>query len=297
MQANDVTDRLFTLDRPCGGEERTLRIGDRTIRLAGLDRALAETLDARWGPFLDRSSAEPADLTLRTYAAGPDRFLARWKQGESYRIEAPSAAPRPMAFSYHFAVGAETEPRVWRVGITDDADESPGRLVENAVRFVCARLAGEVGGFAMHAAGVMRDGRAFLFAGPSGSGKTTVVGLAEPARSLGDDFAFVVPREKSWHTAAVPFDNTERIEEDPPRGFVPVAGIWRLYRAAETRVEQPDRGRAAASLMGCVAFPWALPDLAGRLLASVERFVGESRFGHLHFNRDEDFWTKLLPSL
>ena len=80
-----------------------------------------------------------------------------------------------------------------------------------------------------------------------------------PALSLGDDFGLVLPTDDGWYAPGLPFDNSERAAQDPPVGLFPVAGIWRLYQAERTYVDRPSRGRAVASLMGCVAFPWTMP--------------------------------------
>ena len=63
------------------------------------------------------------------------------------------------------------------------------------------------------------------------------------------------------------------------------------------RVEWLPANLAVASLMGCVAFPWVMPELADRLLAQVEKFVAGERYGILHFTREASFWTSLIESL
>jgi hypothetical protein len=199
-----------------------------------------------------------------------------------------------LVVSYHFGIGAEGGPHAaWRLGITDEADEPLERILDNALRFVTAHLAADDGGFAMHAAGVLRDGRAYLLAGPSGAGKSTAVRLATPATGLGDDFGLVVPTDKGWVAPALPFDNSERILHEPPGGPFPVAGIWRLYQASETRVERPRADLAVASLMGCTAFPWAMSELSERLLEQVARFMEQGSYRHLYFTREADLWSHL----
>jgi hypothetical protein len=72
-----------------------------------------------------------------------------------------------------------------------------------------------------------------------------------------------------------------------------VAGVWRLFQALEARVETPQLAEAAASLLGCAAFPWALSDLSAALLANIARFVQDGSFQYLHFARTPDFWNVL----
>jgi hypothetical protein len=208
-------------------------------------------------------------------------------------MEAINDLDRRVVVSYNFAICAEERPGAWRVAINDDSDEPLDRLLDNVLRYLTARLAIERGGFALHAAGLLRKGSVYLLAGPSRAGKTTAVAMARDAQSLGDDLALVVRGPDGWLAPALPFDNTERITHDPPRGLYPLAGIWRLHQAAATRIEQPPGSVAAASLMACTAFPWVLPELADPLLAHVKQLIDDGRFAHLHFSRDADLWAHL----
>jgi len=268
-------------------------VGDGSIRIEGMSRDLASRLQSRWGAFLRETASEPTLATVQLFGAGTDGWLDPAQPGEAYRIEARGDQAHPLIASYHFAVGDGGQPGGWRVGVTEGAAERLDRLVENAVRVVTACLAVDRGGFAMHAAAVAHHGRAWLLAGPSGAGKSTAVELLAPAESLGDDFAMVVPSDGAWGAPALPFDNAERIEHQPPAGLIPVAAILRLHQADTTRVEAPPAGQAVASLMACVAFPWAMPERAPVLLDQVARFVADGGFRHLHFAREADLWSHL----
>ncbi|HKQ61151.1 MAG TPA: hypothetical protein VJS92_07655, partial [Candidatus Polarisedimenticolaceae bacterium] len=166
---------ILALDRPPGPAVRALRLGDWALRLEGLDAELLATLERRWGAFLQPAGGDPPRATLRLHRADAPRFLTRTPAGELYRVEARNAAEERVIVSYHFAVVAEDRGRVFRLALAAQAEEPAGRVVENAVRVIAARLAAEDGGFALHAGGVLRGGRAYLLAGPSGAGKTTAV--------------------------------------------------------------------------------------------------------------------------
>ena len=283
----------MALERPRGGEVRALLLGGRSLRLEGLDPPLAEEMQRRWGPFLSRHSTAEPFCTLRFFSGGRRRWLER-SYGESYRIEAVNDPPQRVVFSYNFAICADASPRTWRAALCDAPDEQPGRVFENVVRYAVARMALELGGFALHAAGVLREGRAYIFAGPSLSGKTTVVSRAAPAESLGDDFALVVPADGGWQAPGLPFDNSERITGTPPQGMFPVAGIWRLVQAEQNRVEGLPPGLAVASLLACTAFPWAMPEESATLVSHVRSYLEHGSFAHLHFTKRADFWEDLV---
>ena len=294
MNDRESHDRLRRLRDALGTERRDLAVGRDVIRLEGLDPALAGALEGRWGGFIGAGSGEVPRLTLRLYDAGTSGWLDTPEPGETYRFEAQGDAERRVIASYNFAIARDADEGRWRAGVTRQDVEPLERIIENAVRYLTACVALDSGGFAMHAAGVLRDGEAFIFAGPSGSGKSTATRLARPAASLGDDFALVVPERGGWVTPALPFDNSERVPADAVRGIYPVRGIWRLVQSDGTRVETPSTGMAVASLMGCAAFPWTMPEKADRLLEHVRRFVAESRFGRLHFSLSEALWDHLV---
>jgi hypothetical protein len=293
MHGSQLDERLRRLDRPLGDGERTLIAGDCSVRVVGLDEELCERLHRRWGAFLTRAPRGEPRVTVELFGGGNELWLDAPRRGERYRIETVGDGEDRLVASYHFALGAGERPRTWRVGITEEANEPLERILDNTLRFVTARMATEDGGFAMHAAGVFREGRAWLLAGASQAGKSTAVGLLAPADSFGDDFGLVLPGEGGWFAPALPFDNSERVDRVPPEGLLPVAGIWRLFQSETTRVEPPPRGRGVSSLMGCVAFPWTMPDLGAALLMQVERFVVDGYFRHLHFTRDAELWPLL----
>ena len=283
---------LGAMQRQRGDGHRFLRIGDTCIRLEGLDRPLAVQLERRWGGFLSPAARGNPFYTVRLLDSD-DGWLERAAAGERYRIEALNDPAHRVVVSYNFALRLADRPDLWQAAVHEGGSEPVERIVENVMRYLTARLALEQGGFAMHAAGVLRAGRASVLAGPSRAGKTTAVALSAPASSLGDDMAVVVPKKVGWCVPALPFDNAERIDHEPPEGLFPLAGIWRLHQAGRSRVEHPSRILAVASLMGCTAFPWALPEFAGLLLERVRRVVTEGLFAHLHFRKDADLWTQL----
>ena len=286
--------RLQAADRLLGDQQRTLSIGETAIRIEGLDDDLCLRLEPRWGAFLEpRAPCEPRAV-LQVVDGGAGHWLGAPRSGEVYRLDCVEHAGRRLIASYHFAVAPDGQPRSWRLALTRGSDEPVERILENAVRYLTAVVTAEDGGFAMHAAGVLHEGRAFLFAGPSRAGKSTVVRLLSPAVSLGDDFGLVLPGPEGWVAPALPFDNAERSPGGPCGQLFPVAGIWRLFQSEVTRLERPAPGLIEASLLGCVAFAWAMPEASTSLLQQVGRFVAEGRFEHLHFEQQAELWSLLI---
>ncbi len=288
-------ERILACETPAGEGAISLALGRWRLGISGLEGALASGLARRWRPFLAEPGG-PHSILLRAVGGAHDLWLPHWEWAERYRIEGSVEAGRPCVRSYHFAMAPEDDPRVWRLALAEAPDEPGERVVENAVRCVVARLAASEGGLAIHAGGALRDGRAYLFAGPSRSGKTTAVSLSrEVADDLGDDLAVILPEGDGWAAPALPFASFEKAPPKPPGSLFPVAGIFRLFRAEEPRLEDLTPVIAAASLVSCAALPGAIPDLASAVLDCARRFVATGRFAHLHFRRAPDFWRLLDP--
>lgn len=300
MDTSEIVSSIRDLDRLHGPALRRLRVGPWNLGIEGLDDELARALDRRWGGFVTDApeSDETFRSTVRLMRGEAFHGLGAIGRGERYRIEASFDRDTPLVRSYHFALCPEEgEENEWRCALIDPVGELAERVVENVIRYLVARVAILDGGFALHGAGVVRGGRAFLFAGPSRSGKSTAVKLSLAERSLGDDFAVVLPAGGGWAAPAVPFDNSEAAPASPSFGPFPVAGIWRLYQAPEARVEVPTTVKGAASLLGCTAFPWALSDLTGPMIQHVRRFVEGGGFAHLHFSPASELWPLLEPAV
>lgn len=280
-------------DRRRGEESRTLAIGPWSVRLDGLDAALAAGLDTRWGPFVECSTSAEPSAAVELDASDGNDLLPAPRPGERYRIDPVRGADRAIA-SYGFTLApVPGRARSWRLALGDSQAEPAERRIENGARFVVATLALDAGGFALHAAGVLVAGRGFLLAGPSRAGKSTAVRQSHPAASLGDDFGVLVPSGRDWHVVAVPFDNSERIEADAVRGSFPLGRVLRVFQAERTRIDELAPLRAATSLVGVAAFPWAVPGHAAALAERAHRLAAEGRFAHLHFARDADLWSVL----
>ena len=289
-------ERLMALRSVPGKERRALRIGPWEIALSGLEADLASALDRRWGGFVGKLPVTDPSLTLELFRDDSGLALGPARPGEHYRLEADSEED-PLLVRSHFVACCpeDDDETLWRAGITKSTAEALDRTIENAVRYLVARLCVKAGGFALHGAGVLRDDRVHIFAGPSRSGKTTAVGLSPGATSLGDDFSVVIRVQGDWRTVAVPFDNAERAPATPPAGLFPIAAIWRLVRAQEHAVETLPPAQATATLMGCAAFPWAMPDLAEAVLEHVAAYVAGAAFGQLRFKRTPEFWSIIEP--
>jgi len=252
----------------------TLRLGNWDLALEGLSEHLEACLEERWGGFVRPGASSEPRIRIRCVDRTQTRGglgLGAWSPGELYRLESGQVDGALVLRSYNFCMcPGKDDDRVWSLVLGGAPDEPLERTMENAVRSLVARIALQEGGFALHGAGIRREGMTWIYAGASGAGKSTAVKLSATCQELGDDFAVVVPGEAGWSTMALPFDNREKAPADPIKGLLPLDGAWKLFQATAVRVETPPTLVAIASLLSCVMLPGLFPDLAQQLAGNVE---------------------------
>jgi hypothetical protein len=89
---------------------------------------------------------------------------------------------------------AQFDPKLRRAWVRQTARPY---AIDAVLRILHSLILAREGGFLVHAASAVRNGRAFLFAGVSGAGKTTISRLAPPdVKLLTDEISYVRPREQ-----------------------------------------------------------------------------------------------------
>ena len=113
-------------------------------------------------------------------------------------------------------------------------------------------LAGE-GGFLMHAASAIRNGKAFLFAGASGAGKTTIARCApSDAHLLSDEISYVRSDHGSYYAYGTPFAG--ELARAGENLHAPLAAIYLLAQGPENRIDDVRPTDAARALLANILF-------------------------------------------
>ncbi|NOZ02077.1 MAG: hypothetical protein GXP54_09340 [Deltaproteobacteria bacterium] len=164
-----------------------------------------------------------------------------------------------------------------------------------AYRHIFTRLAVDGGWTFVHAAGVLLDDRAWLFAGSSGAGKSTIAGMLaaseQGARIIHDDQLFLGTSEGKSAIRAVPYMGDERFIHDRV-GAWPVNAVYFLRQDTRAFVKPMEPGPAAARLLAA-PLEWldepsnALKDYLGRSLNRLVELVRGAVCGELHFSLTE----------
>jgi len=285
----------FDSARPAAGTRSVgIALDALRLRLTGLDDALADALVARYGPYVEAPpAADAAALVVR---------FAREERG--YYIEPPSDAEfnpvwlacdgsRIRFLGYRLAGWFDVGDVRGEILLAKGEYEPELRALENYIRCAVAWRAAARGGALVHAASVVRNGKAYLFYGESGAGKSTLSAVSTRGRVVSDDLSLVVPRPGGGlDLVGSPFRGTYE-EGEPVVGRFPLAAGFRIVKGERAEVRPVPRALAFGQLVGNLTFVAEAFRERPDLFASVEAaFAGVPLF-HLHFRKDDSYWDAI----
>ncbi|MGH9390735.1 MAG: hypothetical protein ACRD1Z_14050, partial [Vicinamibacteria bacterium] len=206
-----------------------------------------------------------------------------------YQLETRVGEGRLHAWSYSFAGRFEIEGMTGEIDLCDSDFEPPARSVENFLRVALAWPAMAKGGLLLHASGVARGNRAYLFFGPSGSGKTTITRLSTGDTPLNDDCILIMRDGRGFTAHGVPFKGAEDLGARNASAY-PIAGMFRLVQSPDVSCERLAPARAAGEIAGSIPFVTERPEGFERIFSTLEDLVRVVPVFRLRFRQSPDFW-------
>jgi hypothetical protein len=166
----------------------------------------------------------------------------------------------------------------------------PNASIENFLRVVYAWLCLGYQGLLLHASGVLREGKAFVFFGYSGSGKSTIAGLAAGHTVLSDDMVIIKKENGTYYAYGVPFRGAG---QEAPRTNAKgeLKGLFRLRKGPEHRVEPLRPATAISELLADLPFVVKPDGNIGAVMAIAQDVVRTLPVAELFFRRDTGFWS------
>jgi hypothetical protein len=149
-------------------------------------------------------------------------------------------------------------------------------------------LAGE-GGFLLHGAGAIRNGRAFVFSGVSGAGKTTISSLA-PADVvlLTDEISYIRPEGTGYRAFGTPFAG--ELAQIGQNVSAPLDTLFLLAKGPENRVDEINSAQAVQAILRNVLFFAEDDRLVRRLFDTALDVVAKVKIRRLTFVPDQKVW-------
>jgi hypothetical protein len=181
---------------------------------------------------------------------------------------------------------AEWDPQTRRGRVRQTANPY---AIDAVLRILHSLLLARDGGFLLHAASAVRNGRAYLFSGVSGAGKTTISRLAPPdAVLLTDEISYVRESSGSYMAYGTPFaGELARIGENL---HAPIAALYLLAKGPENRIEPVEEAAALRAMMRNILFFAEDPQLVAEVFQSASNFVRSVPVKRLTFRPDAQVW-------
>jgi hypothetical protein len=235
-----------------------IAIGDVPVRVTTADADFLAMLQDRYAGFVSAElNAEfdfDVDLVLPALADPDADVSVRHRAGRW--------------FMQRGDFRAEWEPAARRGSIRQSANPYS---IDAVLRIVHTLVLAKQGGFLLHSASAVRNGKAFLFAGVSGAGKTTISRLAPAdATLLTDEISYVRKLDQGYVAFGTPF--TGELAKLGENTSAPVAAVYLLAQGPENRID-----------------PVAVADAGRELLANMLFFAEDQEMVHWAFQAACDF--------
>ncbi len=161
--------------------------------------------------------------------------------------------------------------------------------IDCVLRIVHSLILARQGGFLVHAASAIRDGKAFLFSGVSGAGKTTISRLAPPDVTLLTDEISYLRREGNRYIACgTPFaGELARVGENCS---APLSAFFLLEKGPQNSIEPISPTEAVQRLMRNILFFADDPELVKLVFQSACEFASLVPIHRLVFVPDQRVW-------
>jgi hypothetical protein len=164
--------------------------------------------------------------------------------------------------------------------------------LDSVLRIVHSLILAERGGFLLHAASAICDGRAYLFSGLSGAGKTTITRLAPPdATLLTDEISYLRPRANGYSAFGTPFSG--ELAKSGENCSAPVACLFFLAQGPENRVDEISSAEATRRLMRNILFFAEDRGLVEKLFSTAFDFISRVPVRRLTFYPDSRVWDEV----
>jgi hypothetical protein len=158
-----------------------------------------------------------------------------------------------------------------------------------------AQVLGERGGCFLHAAGLVHDGKGYLFMGESGAGKSTFATLCPECRVLSDDGPILFKQNGQFNVYPSPYHQILHAK-DLDEAFINMRArlmdLYFLIKDDQLLVEEVSKGKAFLMVLTRYIhfFSYLSNEAKKRLFNLLFEACSKIPAYYLHFRRDERVW-------
>jgi hypothetical protein len=251
-----------------------VEIGHIPISLSTSSVEFSNLLRQRYSGFLSESRPQSEfSIDLADQIPPSDDDVRVWREGAEWGIERGDFRAR-------------WDPRSGRGRVEQDLN--PYSL-DTVLRIVHSLILAGRGGFLLHAASAICDGRAYLFSGVSGAGKTTMTRLAPTdVTLLTDEISYVRPGADGYMAFGTPFAG--ELAKAGENCAAPISALFLLEKGPENRVAELPASESVSRLLRNILFFAEDPELVEKLLDTAIDFASRVPIRRLTFYPDTKVW-------
>ena len=161
--------------------------------------------------------------------------------------------------------------------------------LECFLRIVYSFILPGMGGLALHAASVVKGGRAYVFPGKSGAGKTTIAKLSSGTDLLTDEVSIVRGIGEQAVAYGTPFCGELR---KPGQNIkAPIAGLYFPVKDSNIYVQELPAKVALEMLLPCVVLFGQEQDIMEKAFHLSYQLASSIPCYELHFRPEPSFWN------
>ncbi len=277
---------------PLGGESLAMDFSGLSLAIDGLDADLARAAGARFREYLVDAASLRADMRLSVHA-DPIEYYVVPDHGEKsegyYRLRIVHEQGLIRLVTYGMAAWLDVKAGGGAASFSTGEWDPRERAFENLCRVAVAWIAVERGGFLIHGASIVRNGKAYIFFGRSASGKSTLASMNTEGTVISDDLSLVLPSSDGMVVAGTPFRGTWR-GGPPVKGTFPLAAMFLLKQDTRTWVEQPTKIEAHAEFIANLPFVNDALHAHPGLMRHLDQRTGRVPLKVLRFRPHPEFW-------
>ena len=255
-----------------------VEVGGLPISLGTDDQQFLESLRRRYSGFLSSSQAE-AEFELEPsseISVSDEEVQVRW-EGREWVVERGDFCAR-------------WDPQTGRGAVRQNFNPY---AIDSVLRIVHSLILASRGGFLLHAASAIYEGKAYVFSGISGAGKTTLTRLAPQNVVLLTDEVSYTRRDGDGYSAfGTPFAG--ELARAGENCSAPVEGLFFLRKGPENRLDPLPASDALRRLMRNILFFAQDRELVDKLFATACDFVSRVPVCELTFYPDQRVWDEII---
>lgn len=264
-------------EAPGRRHEVAIDIGGTPILLRSDDAAFRALLESRYAGFVDHSARAGFEFDVEIIP--PGRQLS-----ETDDVTVRAQNGRWLLERGDFRVQLDPEARQGTI-----LQALSPYTIDSALRILHTLIQAEEGGFLLHGASAIRNGKAFLFSGVSEAGKTTISRLAPPdATLLTDEISYVRRDGEGFRAYGTPFAG--ELARLGANANAQIDRLFFLAKGPENRIEPIEKADALRMLLRNILFFTDDSELVEMVFRSAYEFLARVPVFRLRFYPDERVW-------